>query len=289
MKHVTVLPVEFEKCILEIIDEKKKMYDLGAAFPNPLLRDDVLNLLDLFCTVVYYPLDNEKNNGFHMTNIPLANGEQKDFVFINTAQTIEKQVFTAAHELGHIWNIDDAVLQKVELNDTPENRELIINRFAAVLLIPEEIFKKCLSLNFRKLSNTSGEITILNMLRLIVLLMNQFFVPRKSIVLRMVELGVLDPKPADILLGYGEIPDSKIDDVVEALIAEYGFTKFQNPSRKKWIEGLSELLEKAETDQLLPQEKIEHMRNTFDISAPKPITEGLNHVVSLSTQEGLDS
>ena len=57
-----------------------------------MLREDVLDLLDKFCTVVYFPLENEENNGFHMTGIPLADGSKHNFVFINTAQTISWQV-----------------------------------------------------------------------------------------------------------------------------------------------------------------------------------------------------
>lgn len=60
-------------------------------FPNTLLRSDVLQLLEKYCTVIYYPLDEQSNNGFHVTGIPDKNGVLKHFVFLNTNQTIEKQ------------------------------------------------------------------------------------------------------------------------------------------------------------------------------------------------------
>lgn len=289
MKNISVLPMYVENCIKTLIEEKFQESGLNSAFPNLLLREDVLDLLDRFCTVVYFPLENERNNGFHITHVPLSNGEKKHFVFINTAQTIEKQVFTAAHELGHIWNVDDEVLDQMDMAPTPENRELIINRFAAVLLIPNDIFEDSLSSNYKQLRSADGGITVRNLLKLIVLLMNQFFVPMKAIVLRMVELGNLDNETAAVLLGCGSVPEKDISDLVQNLISEYGFIKFQKPSQKKWIEGLSDLLEEAEVNHLLPQEKIDHMRETFELAAPKPITTEMNNLVSLSTQKGLDS
>ena len=197
-------------------------------------------------------------------------------------------MFTAAHELGHIWRVDDAVIGKMGLADTPETRELIVNRFAAALLMPREIFRRSFLSNVKNFRNQDGKVTVLNALRLIVLLMDQFFVPRKSIVLRMVELGHLNERDADYLLGHGDLPDGDIEKITEKLITEYGFIKFQNPSMKKWVEGLGDLLERAERDHLLPQEKIDHMRDTFGLTAPRPITEEWDGLVELSAREGLD-
>lgn len=56
---------------------------------------------------------------------------------INTNNTIEKQVYIAAHELGHVWKIDEKVLAKCDGNI---DSEAIINRFAAELLMPAELF-----------------------------------------------------------------------------------------------------------------------------------------------------
>lgn len=282
MQSAKVLPMEVEDYIRELINQKWQEEDLKTSFPNPLLRDDVLDLLDRFCTVIYFPLEGERNNGFHRTGIPLADGSDMDFVFVNTAQTMEKQVFTAAHELGHIWKVDDAVIRGMTLTDTPEYRELIVNRFAAALLMPKEIFRRSLLSILKNLKSQDGKLTALNTLRLVVLLMDQFFVPRKSIVLRMAELGHLKEKDANYLLGYGDAPDGEIEEVTEKLLAEYGFIKFQKPSMKRWISGLGDLLEQAERDHLLPQEKINHMRTTFGIAVPGPITGEWDGLVELS-------
>ena len=102
MNDYSILPNQVETCIQQLIKQKFQEENLQSIFPNRLLREDVLDLLDRYCTVVYYPLENEENNGFRVKDIPFANGSCHDFVFINTAQTLEKHVFTAAHELGHI-------------------------------------------------------------------------------------------------------------------------------------------------------------------------------------------
>lgn len=264
MKDIQLLPREAETAIKSFIVRKYEQNGLQTDFPNKLLRGDVLRLLDKFCTVVYYPVAKESNNGFHVS-VPFMDGQMQDFVFINTAQTMEKQAFTAAHELGHIWNVDSDILGELGLENTPQNHELVINRFAAVLLIPEEEFKAVLFAEVKNLSNKDNSISLPNMYKLIVILMNFFFVPMKAIVLRMLELECLAQSDAQLLLGRTEAEEHSISMLVTRLIHELGFTELQNPSNKKWIDGLAEKLLLAEQNHLLPQEKIDYIRKKFDI------------------------
>ncbi len=251
--------------IKQFIKEKKEKDKLNIAFPNSLLKDDALELLDRYCTVVYYPLENEKNNGFHITNVPDKNGEVRQFVFINTAQTMEKQVFTAAHELGHIWEVDEYVARKCNIHLNNELREHIINRFAAELLIPEEQFVKMFTSEYANLAKENGKISIVNMLRLIARLMNFFFVPMKSVVLRFSELQIIDDEVKELLLGRGEVQERLIQDKLNDIIIEDGYTKISNSSNKKWIDGLAEMLDKAEASKALPEMKINRMRAAFNL------------------------
>ena len=151
------------------------------------------------------------------------------------------------------------------LENTLQNHELVINRFAAVLLIPEEEFKAVLFAEVKNLSNKDNSISLPNMYKLIVILMNFFFVPMKAIVLRMLELECLAQSDAQLLLGRTETEDRSISMLVTRLIHELGFTELQNPSNKKWIDGLAEKLLLAEQNHLLPQEKIDYIRKKFDI------------------------
>lgn len=287
MSEYVVLP-DVEDSIQHYIDQKLKEYDLSASFPNKLLRDDVLDMLDRFCTVVYYPLPNEQNNGFHVTNIPFADGKKQNFVFINTAQTMEKQVFTAAHELGHIWEVDKYIVETFSIEDTTDVREGIINRFAAELLIPKEIFMRSFISELEKAEVTGTTVSADNLFKIIVNLMNLFFVPMKAIVLRFLELQIIDQKAADFLLGKDDLSKMEIRKIIDKIISDNGFTKLKNASNKKWIDGLVDYLEIAEQKKLLPQSKIDRLRKAFDISPSVPFSPEFSNEVPITTQKGND-
>lgn len=287
MSEIIILPIEVEKSIEKFIKRKFEQDNLAVSFPNALLREDVLDLLDRYCTVVYYPLENEENNGFRLKEIPFADGSRHDFVFINTAQTMEKQVFTAAHELGHIWNVDEFVVKDLGLQETVDLREHIINRFAAVLLVPSDSFSASVRVGLQELGDRDKKaITYVNLLKMIVILMNQFFAPMKAIVLRLVELKFFRQEIADVFFGYESIPAEEFTNRISELIVEFGYTKLQNPSNKKWIEGLAEKLDIAEENNLVSQNKIKVMREKFGLKPASSTMPGLNDVVSLDTQEG---
>ena len=143
-------------------------------FPNVIIRGDVLQVLNRYCTVIYYPLDGERNNGFHISDIPDIKGKKQHFVFINTAQSIEKQVFTAAHELCHVWNIEKRVIEKLgididKLNNQGFNsmEERIANRFAAELLMPEAEFRAQFEHEINELQMTKQGIPLTKFLRVV--------------------------------------------------------------------------------------------------------------------------
>jgi len=276
MDKITILPYDIEIIIKRFIDEKFKTENLREEFPNRLLRNDVLKILDRYCTLVYYPLEGEDhNNGFRLKDIPLADGTLQDFVFINTAQRMEKQVFTAAHELGHIWNVDEYVFSNLKQSvgvyeDTPENREQIVNRFAAVLLIPENEFKASVNIGLQTLGDEKNKlITYTDLLKLIVILMNQFYAPMKSIALRLVEFGFFTSDAIEKILGMKDIPRKAIDDYVDSLIVQFGYDDRLKPTNKRWIDGLSDKLDFAEKNNLVTKRKIELMREKFGL---KPIS-----------------
>lgn len=287
MNDFSVLPICVEKCINDLIKSKYQEDNLSRVFPNCLLREDVLDLLDRYCTVVYYPIENEDNNGFRVKDIPFANGSCQDFVFINTAQTLEKQAFTAAHELGHIWNVDRLVIQKCEYNFEPE---AIINRFAAVLLMPMKEFQRAFLLYWNQYADCkNNSITYINLIRIIVHLMNQFFAPLKAVTLRLVETGFFNTDMIDTLLNGKVIPPDLMTKLVQRIIDEFGYVKLKNPSNKKWIEGLSDKLDIAEREHLISENKIRLMRERFDLTTIPEVSPEMNQSFSINSQEGIDS
>lgn len=272
-----VLPEEYEQCLEQYKNKKFEECQLQDRFPNQILRDSTLELLDYFCTVVYYPLpESEQNQGFHITALPFINGDREHFVFINTAQTGEKQVFTAAHELGHVWKVDEYALEHVNTNvvldmTEEELREHIINRFAAILLMPRDLFMNSTKEMLWDMNLGNGNLGFVDFLKLIVNLMNKFFVPMKSVVLRMVETGIMSEKSARIILDESENPQSEVRIIVENIISDLGYIQFKKSYKKKHIEGLAELLDKAEKSGCVTQNKINSIRNAFELNKSTPV------------------
>ncbi len=288
MNKFDILPMEIENIIIPWKKDKWDKLNLAGPFPNKLMREDALKLLDKFCIVVYYPIGDEKNHGFHITDVPFKSGKKENFVFIDTKQTKEKQVFTAAHELGHIWDVDKFVLQNIaveDYNDYTELNEKIISRFAAILLMPADEFKATYKEQFEKYSNDDGKITVANMLKLIAVLMMHFFAPRKSVIYRCVELEIIPIGIANILLGESSIRSEIIDNAMREAYSELGYVQFLQSYEVKWIDGLAEILEKAEQEKNVPQRKIDVLRKKFNISKQANIEE-MNDVVPVDTQEG---
>lgn len=277
MKENILLPIEYENLLNKFISEKLKEVNY-LKFKNEPIRDEVLNLLDTLCIIVYYPTPDKNNQGFHITDMPFADGKKQNFVYINTAQTLEKQIFTAAHELGHIWKADEYIADK--LHDEIENdiREAIISRFAAILLMPESRFKESWEEEFGKYKDDGEYITVANLLKVIVILMEQFFVPMKAVVYRLNELNLIVNETKDILLGNGKISQDIIDDYVQKLIFDYGYIQFQNPTNKKWIEGFAEKLDEAEKKGVVLIDKIQKMRDLFGFKKSSITSEFNNEV-----------
>ena len=273
--------IQLEDCLKDFIEKKMDDHKLKTQFPNELLRQDVLDLLDMFSTVVYYPLDDDDNNGFHIKNMPVRNPQDKDFVYINTAQTKDKQIFTAAHELGHIWEADDYVISELKLDADRDKKESIINRFAAVLLMPEDSFVQITYEEYKKIADYSNKISLSDFIKLCVILMNHFFTPFKSVVNRFVELGILSIETADLL------KQDFLKKHIDFYINELGYTKLSEKDRRKWINGLPELLNTAEKNNLVAPSKLDALRKAFEIEPPVDI-EPQNQYLPLKTQEGAE-
>lgn len=269
--------------IASFINHKRDEASIKAKYPNVLLREDVLALLGEYCTVIYYPLENEANNGFHITGLVDKSGVEKHFVYINTNQTIEKQVFTAAHELGHVWDVDEYVAEQCDIKLDDQLSEDIINRFAAELLMPKDFFEAAFIAKHKKYSEESGRTLMLDALKMIVDLINLFFVPYKSVVHRFYELNIINEADALLLWGEGECPESEINDNVQKIMTERGYTQFINPTKRKWIDKLPELLERAE--HRISPSKVAELRRLFELSSIEPVTDQLTETIDLTIKK----
>lgn len=222
---------------------------------NRIVRNDIFEILEKLCVVLRFPLEDEEANGIHV--IRCVKGEDKHFVFINTSNGIEKQVYTAAHELGHVWKIDEKVLSQF---DYPCDSEAIINRFAAELLMPMDIFLKVFALKCSERGIKAGQVEEKQLINVVVFLMNTFMVPYKAVVYRIEEVGIID---ADNRKKLEECEEKYKDYMIECTKA-YDYQNILKTDKQKSMSDLYNMLVAAEKRELLSDKKIKYVRELFD-------------------------
>lgn len=276
------MPDEWVCEIQTFIEAKREKF--RRDFVNQLLREDLLLLLDKWCTVIYYPVNDEQNHGFHVRR-HLADKEE-DFVFINTNQDKEKQIFAAAHELGHIWRLDQFLKERgIALDE--EQEEDVMNRFAAELMMPTDLFLKFI---MRQVSSypqegTAVKIQIHDMLRICLAAMYEYFMPYKAVVIRLFELGFLTKDSAEKLLGKGALKYSAIEDFLKSAAKVEGYdSRLFRPDKRKWIKGLQELLEQAQKSGRIAAPRLNAIRQRFDLPVFKEASE-LSNNITVQTKE----
>lgn len=236
------------------------------AFYNQLIREDILPLLDSQCTIIYFPTEDKDNNGFHKTY--RFHGENKHFVYINTNQDIEKQIFTAAHELGHVWKVNRYIEKLLDTEINYELGERIINRFAAELLMPEVLFSKYLYKLFEEKLQNNKTMTVESIIQIITSVMNEFYVPYKSVVYRMYELGFIHKNSAEILWdGTNILSKETIINYSKRYANEQGYVRLYHPNKKRHIENLKDLLDVARKKSLVPQRWLQEFYRRFSLNS----------------------
>jgi len=272
--------------ILSFIKEKD-LKKIG--FFNKVLRDDIFHLLESQdCIVLYYPKDNENNNGFHVKH-PLR-GELKKFVYINTAQLKETQIFAAAHELGHIWGIIEYMNEQGFDGDGEDDwDERIINRFAAELLMPKKEFIYFLKREFDRIKDQNNNMQIIDIISIITAIMNEFLTPFKSVVRRFFELEEMSKEIAQMLLD--EYDDGIIREYSEKIAREQGYNRLYKrpPDRLKHIDGLKEFLDKAKEKEAMPEKWLRAIFALFDFDYDAVIDKSLSENINIFEGGSVDA
>lgn len=152
---------------------------------NQIIREDIFKILEMNCKVIYYPIPDDEICGFVYAN------KNHKFVYINSYIPFEKQVFTASHELYHIWYSDinsGELLRSVVLEENIDSKdikeeEIRANRFGAEFLVPSDVLLN--EIRIRKVNKQ------LITLREIIELMDVFLVPYKTMVRRLYEVDYI--------------------------------------------------------------------------------------------------
>ncbi len=268
--------MDWEKIIGQIptvIEKVRTDYILN----NVIIRDDIFGILEKHCTVIYYPIEKEINCGFHTQRF--VKDKLEDFVYINTAKTMAEQVFVAAHELGHVWGVAAQVWELAGEQGKLESRieERIINRFAAELLMPAKEFRKTFLVNMEKSGLNSNKLRLVELIRVMVLQMNDYMVPYESVRRRLIETKIITQKIGEILLEN----EKAILPLVNAFSKDQN-TMLDRVTAKKTIPGLRNLLETVEKNGGLSVYTINRIKRDFDIDD----INGTDDIVEISIEGG---
>jgi hypothetical protein len=245
------------KEIRNLIDELKT----ENGIIDEVVRDGVFNILQNLpdCTLVYYPIESEAVeegcDGCHV--VRTIKGHKEQLVFINTANTRERQAFSVAHELGHIWNVDGRLRERIP--DEKFETEDIIDRFAAELLMPEKLFKELAQKKLDEFLDENHRLKMSDMIKVVAFLMDYFFTPYKATVLRLKEVQLISGKGVTLLLNY---KDSKY---VSDIIVENQYVRLGIRTNQKSVANLQENLALIEERRLFTDNKINAIRKKFNI------------------------
>lgn len=235
---------------------------------NVIVRDDVFALLERECYVLYYSLEDEID-GCHICK-PL-NGEMKQFVYINTSKVLQEQVWTAAHELGHVWRVDRYVQDNVANCNT--DIEKIVGRFTAEFLMPTEFFQRECSRRLEYNKYKGGPLSVEIMMDLVTYLMNYFCVPAKAIIKRLEELGNITEESVPIYLKV--FNDNR--ELYGQIIRENQYTRLDKREDVYKIANLKSDLELLEKEHLAKEKYIQTLRDKFHINTGTAVDSELDY------------
>ena len=224
---------------------------------NEVIRDDVFDILKEECVVLYYALDDSRVEGCHM--IKPMQGKMEQFVFINTTKAVQEQTWTAAHELGHVWQGDHYVKEK--LNQYDLDSEQLVNRFAAELLLPQNIFEMELKDKLKEFGYVGPVMSAEMMVCLVTYLMNYFCTPYKAVIRRFIELDYIRENTEQHFLNGFE----KEMDLYKRLIIENQYTRLEMVNKAYSMRNVEKDINILEKNEVYSKKKIARLRELFHL------------------------
>ena len=257
-----------DNAIVWTIQEFIKNKRIEEKICNVIVRDDVFAILEKECYVLYFALEDDID-GCHICK-PL-NGEMKQFVYINTSKVLQEQVWTAAHELGHVWKVDQYVYDNVA--NCNIDAEKIVGRFTAEFLMPTDLFQREAHNRLDYNNYSGGALTTEMMMDLVIYLMNYFGVPAKAIIKRLEELGNITKQAIPLYLK-GFNANRKLYDQI---IRENQYTRLDKREDVYKIANLKGDMEYVERHHLAKDKYIQAVRRQFHISNEVAIDSKLDY------------
>lgn len=216
--------------ITQEVSNIRKTYGLNANSP---IGDYIFAILKNECILVEWPEEKMLDlDGFSTEKV--VNGKLNTVVYINSAKNKEKQNFCAAHELGHRHKLERLLQDAFPDDIFPySTKEDIMNRFAAELMMPASHFKpKAKKLYNQSLGLKNGRkvIFLKKMLESIVELMDFYYMPYKSVVIRFYEMKIISGQISTIFQNYEKTEKGR--NIIDEIIRERGVSRLRVPDRK---------------------------------------------------------
>lgn len=190
---------------------REKRRALGFVGETPIANDifTILDRLDIM--LLEYPIEPEGDRpAFSAAIMYSEEGDKKlTFIGLNTADYYDKQVFAIAHELYHYYTKSGSHLSRLE-DEKNSLIEVKANRFAAEFLLPEMVLESIVIDEFK--TSSLEKIQHKALLRFIARLHCTWWLPYRSIVKRLHEIGAISSKQYAELYSINE----------RALQGEYG-------------------------------------------------------------------
>lgn len=170
-------------------DDMKTKVNSFYSFAGMNSDKDVLNILQIARTSL-------KKMGYLVLEIPFADkeigalcykGDALGYIVLNTSLPKVNLIFALCHELYHVFYQKSSFRTKVEFANShyyENEEELAANLFAGMLLMPESGFRNMFS-KFKEESAGEEKDTLIR-------LMNYYQVPYMAVLIRGLELGLLD-------------------------------------------------------------------------------------------------
>ena len=256
-----------DNTIVQAIQEFIKNKRIEEKICNVIIRDDVFAILEKECYVLYFALEDDID-GCHICK-PL-NGEMKQFVYINTSKVLQEQVWTAAHELGHVWKVDQYIYDVVNCDIDAEK---IVGRFTAEFLMPTDIFKREAHNRLGYNNYAGGALTTEMMMDLVIYLMNYFGVPAKAIIKRLEELGNITEQAIPLYLNRFNSNRKLYDQIIR----ENQYTRLDKREDVYKIANLKGDMEYVEKHHLAKDKYIQTVRRQFHINNEVAIDSKLDY------------
>lgn len=207
-----------EKQIEEVkllADDTRKAFGVYGDVP---IANDIFMLLEKKDIILcQYPF--ESSGQSHMdANITWfeTNFGPLTFIGLNTALYFDEQIFALAHEIYH-YTTKSGKAYNTDTDEEDKLTEKKADRFAAELLLPREALRTNVISQFK--TTNLNQVSDLRILRFIARLQNEWWLPYRSLVLRLQEEGYINQRTSDMLLAINDRDTNSIYNKIFASIA----------------------------------------------------------------------